>query len=313
MPINQLNQVLVIVGPTAVGKTELSIRLAKRFDAEIISADSRLVYKGMDIGTAKPSVEEKKQVPHHMIDLANPDEEWSLSLYQKEVARIIKEVLSGGKLPIVVGGTGQYIRSMIEGWVIPEVQPNLSMRGALEKWAVSIGPLELHRKLKIIDPIGANSIDPTNLRRTIRALEVIFTSGHLFSSAKERTDPAFDFKVIGLTRTRDELYKKVDDRIESMFKNGFVAEVEELITKGYPSSLPSTSAIGYAEVMKMLNGGLSLEEVKVLMKRRTRQFIRRQTNWFKPTDPIIEWFQMTPDPLDEIEDSVRIWLNKLEK
>lgn len=298
---------LILVGPTAVGKTELSIRLAERFDGEIISADSRLLYRGMDIGTAKPSPAEMSRVPHHLIDLAEPDEIWSLALYQKVVLDKIEEVLSKQKLPIVVGGTGQYVRSLVEGWVLPAQEPHPELRQSIERWGTEIGAENLHHKLGLIDPLAAAKIDANNLRRTVRALEVIFCTGRLFSQQKERAPRDIEFKLIGLARTREDLYHRVDERIENMFAQGFLEEVKNLLEKGYSDQLSTLSAIGYREAIEVVKGKGTLEEAKVAMRRKTRQFVRRQTNWFKPDDPQIQWFSMIPDPLEAICEVIKVW------
>ncbi|PKN99892.1 MAG: tRNA (adenosine(37)-N6)-dimethylallyltransferase MiaA [Chloroflexi bacterium HGW-Chloroflexi-4] len=301
-------RVLVLVGPTAVGKTELAIRLAEKLEGEIVSADSRLLYRGMDIGTAKPSRSEMARFPHHMIDRAEPNEIWSLATFQQKILSTIDEIQRRGKLPIVAGGTGQYIRSLMEGWIIPTVQPDPRLREVLEQIGLEIGAAELHRRLSLIDPIATAKMDANNLRRSIRALEVIFTTGDLFSTQKDKQPPDLDFKLIGLTRPREEIYARVDARIEMMFEMGFVEEVKALLEKGYNQDLPTLSAIGYCEVIQYLHGEIKLEETKVQMRKKTREFIRRQANWFKPDDTTIEWHDMTPDPLNEILDSIKSWL-----
>jgi len=299
-------KVVILVGPTAVGKTELSIRLAEALNGEIVSADSRLLYRGMDIGTAKPSKEEMERVPHHLIDLAEPDEVWSLSIFQSKLVQTLHEIHERGHLPIVAGGTGQYIRSLMEGWTIPTVAPNPKLREMLEEMGQRIGALELHQRLQFIDPEAAKKIDINNVRRSIRALEVILTTGELFSTQKEKLPFDLDFKIIGLIRPREELYTRVDERIEQMFERGLVNEVIILLEHGYSEDLPTLSAIGYREVIQYLHGDCTLEDVKTQMRKKTREFIRRQTNWFKPDDPLIEWHAMTPDPFDRIVESITI-------
>jgi tRNA dimethylallyltransferase len=299
--------VLVLVGATAVGKTEMAIRLAEKLEGEIVSADSRLLYRGIDIGTAKPTSSEIAKVPHHMIDLANPDEIWSLATFQQRMLVTINDIQARGKLPIVAGGTGQYIRSMMEGWIIPTVVPDPRMREVLERFGLEIGAAELHRRLSQIDPQATVKMDANNLRRSIRALEVMFTTGELFSTQKDKQPPELDFKLIGLNRPREELYARVDARIEAMFEQGFVNEVKNLLDKGYNQDLPTLSAIGYREVIQYLNGEITLEETKIQMRKKTREFIRRQANWFKPSDPLIEWHEMTPDPLEKIMQSIMVW------
>ncbi|MDO9121884.1 MAG: tRNA (adenosine(37)-N6)-dimethylallyltransferase MiaA [Anaerolineaceae bacterium] len=300
-------RVLVLVGPTAVGKTELAIRLAEKLEGEIVSADSRLLYCGMDIGTAKPTKNEMARAQHHMIDLAEPNDIWSLATFQQKMLATIEDIQSRGKLPIVAGGTGQYIRSLMEGWIIPTVLPDPRLREVLEQFGREIGAAELHRRLTLIDPNASAKMDANNLRRSIRALEVIFTTGELFSTQKDKQPPDLDFKIIGLSRPREELYSRVDLRIEAMFETGFVDEVKNLLDKGYNQDLPTLSAIGYREVIQFLNGDITLEETKVQMRKKTREFIRRQANWFKPNDPNIEWHAMTPDPLDEVMQSILSW------
>lgn len=300
-------RVLVLVGPTAVGKTELAIRLAEKLEGEIVSADSRLLYRGMDIGTAKPTKNEMARAQHHMIDLAEPNDIWSLATFQQKMLATIEDIQSRGKLPIVAGGTGQYIRSLMEGWIIPTVLPDPRLREVLEQFGREIGAAELHRRLSLIDPNASAKMDANNLRRSIRALEVIFTTGELFSTQKDKQPPDLDFKIIGLSRPREELYSRVDLRIEAMFETGFVDEVKNLLDKGYNHDLPTLSAIGYREVIQFLNGDITLEETKVQMRKKTREFIRRQANWFKPNDPNIEWHAMTPDPLDEVMQSILSW------
>ena len=283
---------IIIIGPTAVGKTEVSIRLAEDLGGEIISADSRLFYRGMNIGTAKPTTEELSRVRHHLINVSNIDQPWSLAVFQEEVYRLADEIRLRDKIPFLVGGTGQYIRAIIEGWCIPPQEPNFQLRNAVQSYGETIGAEKLYEKLQIVDPIAAEKIEPRNLRRTIRAFEVIFSTGNLFSMQRDRQPIDFQYKLIGLLRDRQDLYRRIDERIENMFKTGFIKEVETILKDGYTRDLPSLSAIGYKEVIAMLCGEIDREEAIRLMKRRTRQYVRRQANWFKENDPQIEWFKM---------------------
>ncbi len=296
----KMNKVVIIVGPTAVGKTRLAIRLAKRINGEIVSADSRYIYRGMDIGSAKPSIAEREGVPHHMIDIAAPDETWSLAQYFEVSRQKIDEILARRHVPIIVGGTGQYIRAMTEGWTVPALEPDPALRKVLDDWAREIGPLELFRKLEVVDREACTFIDASNVRRTIRALEVIFSTGKKFSTLRTKNKPENEFWIVGLTLPRSKLYANVDQRIEEMFNIGLVEEVKNLLLKGCDDTLPSMSAIGYREVAQYLKGKISIDEVKILMRRNTRKFIRRQANWFKPDDPSIHWYSVEEDPLDEI-------------
>lgn len=291
---------IVIVGPTAVGKTEISIQLAEFMNAEIVSADSRLFYRGMDIGTAKPTIDERKRVAHHLIDVANPDDDWNLAIFKIEVYKIIKEIQSRNVLPFLVGGSGQYIRALVEGWVVPEQNPDLILREVLERWRDEIGSEELHKRLFTIDPEAAKKIEPGNKRRTIRALEVIFHSGVRFSTQRQREKVPFSVLQIGMRRPREELYARIDTRINQMISDGFLDEVRCLLENGYFPELPTLSAIGYREMIQFIEGKISLDEAITQMKRLTRQFVRRQANWFKNSDPDIKWFDVSDTIVDEI-------------
>ena len=292
---------ILIVGPTAVGKTELAIRLAERLHGEIVSADSRLFYRGMDIGTAKPTREEQARVPHHLIDISEPDEILSLAVFQQKAREAISKIYTRNKIPFLVGGTGQYIRAVTEGWTPPEVQPDEQMRNELEKMKEEKGIHWLHERLGKLDPAAAEKIDPRNYRRTIRALEVILTTGKKFSEQRGQSESPYHLTAIGLTRPRPELYDRVDQRIEGMFANGFLDEVKNLLAKGYSPSLPTMSAIGYRECIRVLDGEITEEQAKAEIRRVTRVFVRRQANWFKESDPHIKWFRVEEGIEKEIE------------
>jgi tRNA dimethylallyltransferase len=289
---------ILIIGPTAVGKTELAIQLAESMNGEIVSADSRLFYRVMDIGTAKPSPAEMARVPHHLIDIVNPDETLSLAVFQQRAQNVIANIHSRSKLPFLVGGTGQYIRAVTEGWTPPEVAPNPRLRDELERLALSKvegmkeerGENWLHEKLSLLDPEAAANIDARNFRRTIRAFEVIFTTGRKFSAQRMQSASPYHLISIGLNRPRAELYQRVDERIEKMFADGLLDEVKGLLAQGYAPTLPSMSAIGYRECVSVVKGELTIEQAKAEMKRITRVFVRRQANWFKESDPQIKWF-----------------------
>ncbi|MEW6240033.1 MAG: tRNA (adenosine(37)-N6)-dimethylallyltransferase MiaA [Chloroflexota bacterium] len=282
---------VILVGPTAVGKTEFAIQLAECLGGEIVSADSRLFYRGMDIGTAKPSAAERARVPHHLINIANPDDTISLAVFQQMAQGVIAEVYGRGGLPFLVGGTGQYVRAVTQGWSPPEVKPDERLRQHLEKMEKEKGRDWLHTALRDLDPEAAAQIDARNVRRVIRALEVIFTTGYKFSAQRMQGETPYDLITIGLKRPRAEIFERVDARIESMFAAGFLDEVKALLGKGYPPSLPAMSAIGYRECAAVLRGEMSLEEAKAQIKRATRVFVRRQANWFKENDPNIAWFE----------------------
>lgn len=300
---------ILIVGPTAVGKTELAIQLAEKLSGEIISADSRLFYRGMDIGTAKPNLEERARVPHYLIDIVNPDETISLAVFQQKAKDRIADIHARGKLPFLVGGTGQYVRAVTQGWNPPEVRADEKLRGELGRIASKEekGPNWLHARLQFLDPEAAAKIDARNVRRTIRALEVILTTGRKFSEQRGQSNSPYHLITIGLTRPRAELYERVDQRIDAMFENGFVDEVKGLLAvpRGYSPTLPSMSAIGYWECIRVVNDQWSVEQAKVEIRRATRIFVRRQANWFKESDPNIVWFRVQAGIQNEIMEYIQ--------
>ena len=295
-PSDPLPPLVVILGPTAVGKTELSLQLAEQLDAEIVSVDSRLFYRGMDIGTAKPTRQELQRVPHYLIDIANPDEVWSLGRFQTQAKTIIADIQQRGRLPLCVGGTGQYIRAITDGWSVPELHENPKLRKALSLWAEQIGSDGLHQRLAELDPKAAENIDPRNVRRTIRALEVIFSTGRRFSEQRCQAPLPYRVLQIGLTRPREELFERVEKRVDVMMDAGFLNEVRRLLGT-YPPDLRSFSAIGYRQLIDHLQGECSLDEAIAEIKRMTKQFVRRQNTWFKPSDPSIQWLEMGEEPL----------------
>jgi tRNA dimethylallyltransferase len=304
----QLPPLVVILGPTAVGKTELSIQLAQRLNGEIVSADSRLFYRGLDIGTAKPTAEERAKIRHHLVNIADPDQVLSLAQFQALAKAAIAEILRRRRLPFLVGGTGQYIRAISHGWQAPQVRPDRHLRVALESWAEQIGADGLHKRLGVLDPVAARKIDYRNLRRTVRALEVIFTSGYRFSEQRRKGKPQYRTLLVGLNRPRSELYERIDARIDTMLAQGFVQEVRGLLDRGYSPHLPSLSAIGYRQIIAHLAGEITLDQAVIEMRRATRVFVRRQANWFKMDDPQIRWFAIGPNTVDAVEAIVLEWL-----
>jgi len=308
--LNVKPPLVVIVGPTAVGKTEVSIQLAGRLGGEIVSVDSRLFYRGMDIGTAKPTIGERLRIPHHLIDVADPDELCSLAVFQRLAADAIADIHKRGKLPFLVGGTGQYIHAVVHGWAPPATKPDPRMRTALEDLAKTRGTDWLHQRLAYLDPPVAQAIDPRNLRRTVRALEVIFSTGYRFSDQRGLSENPYRLLTIGLIRPRPELYARVDARIDAMFAAGLLDEVRTLLAQGYSPDLPTMSAIGYRECGSVLSGEMSLEDAKVRIRRLTRVFVRRQANWFKEENTEIHWFQAGTTKINEIEKEIRAFLEE---
>ncbi|MBP7212713.1 MAG: tRNA (adenosine(37)-N6)-dimethylallyltransferase MiaA [Anaerolineaceae bacterium] len=285
----QKPKLIILIGPTASGKTRLSIELAKALDTEIISADSRYLYKPLNIGTAKPSPEELSQVKHHLINYADLDSPWSLGEYKEHAERLIFQLNEEGKVPILSGGTGQYIRAISQNWQVPELEADHRMRDVIENIGEQLGFDALYEKLKVLDPQAAEFIDYQNHRRTVRALEVIFKTGRRFSEIRTKGESPFEILTIGLQWERQELYQRIDNRIEQMLSDGFEDEVRELISQGYKNALLKMGVIGYTEMISFLDGEISLEEAVMLIKRNTRKYVRRQANWFKPTDPEITW------------------------
>jgi tRNA dimethylallyltransferase len=279
---------LVLVGPTAAGKTVLSLQLARRFDGEIVSADSRLFYRGLDVGTAKPAMAERAAIPHHLIDLCDPDKTISLGQYQRLAYRTIDEILTRGRLPILVGGTGQYVMAVVEGWGIPEIAPRPALRAALE----SLGEAEAARWLAALDPAAAARIDPRNVRRVVRALEVTLTTGRPISALQRKTLPPYDTLIIGLWRERRALYKRIDARVEAMMAAGLLDEVRRLREAGYGRELPSLSGLGYRQLSAYLAGEMSLEAAVERIKFETHRFARQQATWFRRDDSRIAWFDL---------------------
>ncbi len=287
-----MNRLVAIVGPTGVGKSRLALRLAQAFDGEIVSADSRQVYRYMDIGTAKPTRQELSLVPHHLINIVNPDEGFSLAQYQRLAYRAIDDIHQRGKLAILVGGSGLYVWSVVEGWGIPQVPPDLGFRQSLEKKAAEAGKDELYRELVEVDPVAAQRIDRRNVRRVIRAIEVHRGTGAPFSRLQHKQAPPYKTLIIGLTADRAELYRRVDLRVDEMIKLGLVEEVKKLVSMGYDFNLPAMSGIGYRQIGMFLRGELTLAAAIQQIKFGTHRLVRYQYTWFQLKDDRILWFDI---------------------
>lgn len=286
-----MNRLLAIVGPTGTGKSRLALRLAQAFNGEIVSADSRQVYRYMDIGTAKPRKEEQALVPHHLIDIVNSDEDFSLAQYQELAYKAIEDIQQRGKRAILAGGSGLYVWAVLEGWMIPKAAPDLKLRHRLE----TVERDELYRELAKIDPVAAQRIDPRNVRRIIRAIEVYHQAKVPFSQLQLKTKTPFDTLIIGLTAEREELYRRIDLRVDEMIKAGLVDEVKGLIDMGYDFSLPSMSGIGYKQIALYLRGKLTLPLAIQQIKFETHRLARHQYSWFRLKDDRIRWFDINGD------------------
>jgi len=283
---------VAIVGPTAVGKSELALRLAQEFNAEIVNADSRQVYRHMDIGTSKPTLAEKALIPHHVIDVVDPHEDFNLAVYCQLATSAIEAIQRKHKLPLLVGGSGLYVWSIVEGWRIPSVPPDPKLRRHLEIRAKKEGIYSLHRELQTVDPVAALKIAPTNMRRVIRALEIYRTSGTPPSQIWCKRAPDFPVLVIGLTVERAELYHRIDRRVERMVDEGLVDEVKWLLESGYGLSLPSMSGIGYRQIGEFLEGEMSLPAAIDRIKYETHRLARHQYAWFRLNDGRIHWLNV---------------------
>ena len=283
---------IAIVGPTAVGKSKLALRLALYFPLEIISADSRQVYRYMDIGTNKPSPAETTAVPHHIIDVVEPDQDFNLAMYHQLAFEALKAIQQRGRLPLLVGGSGLYVWSLIEGWTIPRVPPDQEMRRRLESRAEQGDGQSLYRELQAIDPVAADRISPNNIRRVIRALEIYYATGRPPSRLQCKKEAGLSVLVIGLTQERNALYRRINERADKMIERGLVEEVEQLLKKGYGPSLPSMSGIGYKQIGQFLRGEMTLPEAVDRIKHETHRLARHQYAWFRLNDRRIRWFDV---------------------
>ncbi len=303
-----MKRLVAIVGPTGIGKSRLALNLAGLFSGEIVSADSRQVYRYMDIGTAKPSPQELSTVPHHLINIVDPDDDFSLALYLKMATQVIDDIFQRDRLPFLVGGTGLYARAVLEGWQVPEVTPDSEFRYNAEKRAAERSIDDIYEELVAADPEAAAKIDRRNVRRVIRALEVHAGTGKAFSRLGRKQAPDFIPFIIGLTADRTELYRMVDRRVDEMIEHGFVREVEKLQEMGYDLDLPSMSGIGYRQIGQVLKDELPLEEARLKIKTETHRFIRHQYAWFRRDDEKIHWFDVVHHQEDEIERVLREFL-----
>ncbi len=307
-PPMRLPPLIAIVGPTAVGKTRLAVRLGEGLGAEIISADSRQIYRGLDIGTAKASAEERRRVPHHLIDVVDPDDKFTLALYQEMAYAAIDDVHARGLVPLLVGGTGLYVQAVIEGWGIPHVEPNEGLRAELYRQAEEEGMEALHARLQKVDPVAAKRIDIRNVRRVVRALEVYLETGTPISELQCKKPPPYRILQMGLTMEREELYRCIDRRVDRMIEAGLVEEVRGLVARGYDYDLPAMSGLGYRQIGRYLRGEVGLEEAVRLIKHDTRRFVRQQYNWFRLDDEQIHWFDALNDPYPAIKESIVAFL-----
>jgi tRNA dimethylallyltransferase len=296
--LRPMQGLISIVGPTGIGKTALAVQLGKHFDAEVVNADSRQIYRQMNIGTAKPTAEERAAIPHHLIDIVDPDQPLTMAEYQSLAYAAIDDIHRRGKIALLVGGTGQYVTAVLEGWQAPEVPPNEALRTELEAFASEHGALPLFERLRELDPESGERMDPHNVRRTIRALEVCIVTGKPFSAQRTKSPPPYQVLELGLTiADRESLYNRLDERIDRMVEAGLVDEVRRLRDQGYDWRLPSMSGLGYAQFRPLFEGEATLEDCIAAIKHDTRTFVRRQYTWFRRHGSP-QWFE-SPS-IDEI-------------
>jgi len=282
---------IVLLGPTAVGKTELSLQLCEQFNGEVVGADSRQIYRFMDIGTAKPSLAERQRLRHHLIDIRNPDQTLTLAEYQQLAYQTIDAIHQRGHIPFLVGGTALYIRAVVQGLRIPEVPPDPTLRAELEAELAQTGVGALFQRLQTLDPVTAAVIDAQNPRRVLRALEIVLLTGKSKVELEGATSPAYRIVQIGLDRPRDEIYRRIDQRVDAMIAHGLVAETQRLLAAGYQPPLPSISSLGYREIIAYLAGEITLATAVERIKHETHRFVRHQyTSFRKMSD--IHWFDL---------------------
>jgi tRNA dimethylallyltransferase len=315
MPAEPLIPLVVIAGPTATGKTALALALAERlrpaWEAEVTSADARQIYRLMDIATAKPTPAERARLPHHLLHVVWPDETLTLAEYQRLAHAAIVDVWERGRLPLLVGGAGLYIRAVVDGLTIPEVAPQPELRAELETLLAAEGVATLHARLAALDPVTAARIDARNPRRLIRALEVCLVTGRPFSEQQGARPTLYRPLFFGLNTERDALYARADARIDAMLTAGLVAETEALLARGYSWGLPSMSSLGYREIGAYLRDEATLDEAVMRFKLATHSYIRRQLTWFR-RDERIEWLDAALPSgalADQVAERLSPWLD----
>ena len=302
--------IICVVGPTAVGKTALAVALARRFGGEVVNADSRQVYRRMTIGTAKPTEAERAATPHHLVDILDPPESFGLGLFLECADEALRDIRGRGRLPIVCGGTGQYVWALAEGQRLAAVPPVPEFRAALEAESKRVGAEALHERLTAIDPARAAALDARNVRRVIRALEIHHVTGRLPSELQHVSTQAGNPLVLGLTMPRDALYRRIDERVDLMMAYGFLREVEDLQAAGFLMNTGPLNSPGYRELGQHLDGELSLEEAVARTKTKTHRLARRQYAWFKPGDPRIQWLDADePGMVESAATAVSDFLN----
>ena len=304
-------RIIALTGATATGKTETAATIAENLMGEVVSADAYQVYLGLDIGTAKPPRELRARVANHLIDITTPAEPMTLVRYLDLAHEALDDIWSRGRLPVLAGGSGQYVWALLEGWQVPRLAPDESLREELAAFALEQGPAALHARLAALDPGGASRLEAGNVRRVIRALELVTRTGQPLAACQVRTPLDADVLVLGLRYSRTELDERIDARVDAMFAAGLVDEVRALRERGWGDMVPVRNAIGYKEVSAFLDGGVALEEAQALTKTATRRLARNQGAWFKDNDPRIVWVDAGPDAPEDCQEVIWEWLGRM--
>jgi tRNA dimethylallyltransferase len=306
---SNLPPLIVLLGPTGVGKTELSLGLCEQFQGEVIGADSRQIYRGMDIGTAKPTLHERQRAPHHLIDIRNPDETLTVAEYQQLAYHAIDEIHQRGHVPFLVGGTALYVRTVVQGLHIPEVPPDPALRAELEALLAQAGRAALFQRLQALDPATAAVIDAQNPRRVLRALEIVIITGRSKIELEGAQPPPYRILPIGLDRPRAVLYQRIDQRIDAMMAEGLVAETQQLLAAGYRPPLPAITSLGYREMIAYLQGEMTLAAAVEKIKTETHRLVRHQYTSFRKL-AAVHWFDLMQGPVADIYTLVANFINQ---
>ena len=305
-----MEHLIAIVGPTGSGKSDLAIALARTFGGEVVSADSRQFIRFLDIGTAKPTIEDRAGVPHHLLDITEPERDLNLADYQRLAYQTIDDIQSRSRLPFLAGGSGQYVWAVLEGWHIPGVQPDTVLRATLEERARKEGGEALYRQLRELDTAAADRIDPRNVRRVIRALEIRLSRGPQTARQPSKEPPPYRILVIGLTADRPILYRRIDLRVDKMIEKGLVEEVRSVLARGFPMDAPGLNSVGYKEAISHLKGELEVTEMADRIKAESHRLVRHQYNWFRLSDRRIHWLDIETEYVAQATELVGAFLKE---
>lgn len=299
---------VAVIGATATGKSDAAIAIAEACNGEVVSADAYQLYRGLDIGTAKVDAETRARVPHHLINVADPGQPMTLALYLEMAQAALADIWSRGKLPVLAGGSGQYVWALLEGWRVPRVAPDLELRGELEALAASQGVGALQKRLAALDPEAAGHLDANNPRRLIRAIELVSHTGLPLAACQTRSPLQADVLVLGLQLGRDALYQRLDQRTGAMYATGFLDELRRLREQGYGETPAVRGGVGYKEGSQLLDGAFDFDEAVRRHKNANHRLVRRQNAWFKPDDSRIHWLEAGPDAPRQCVEAVEAWL-----